>query len=157
MGTIQMVVAVALDGGKAFRWNLTADVGPGQRNLGDDVDFVRFGYFCMMINPISRKSPELQAALNKLRPAGRFDTDLAEVIRVHQKDRGGKQDGIVSVEKATNANRETYDGAHVWIVAVLNNNMRDITSDDYPRIDKHQSSGVMLMAAVKNIMTGSPI
>ncbi|CAN5183262.1 hypothetical protein BH11PSE4_BH11PSE4_26840 [soil metagenome] len=152
-----MVVAVALEGGRAFRWNLSANVGPGQPNLGDDVDFVRFGYFCMKINPVSRKSPELQAALNKLRPAGGYDTDLAEVIRIHQKDRGGKQDGIVSVERATNANRETYDGAHVWIVAVLNNNMLDVTNDVYPRIDKHPSSGVMLMAAVKRVMTNSSV
>jgi hypothetical protein len=55
-----MVVAVAELNGRAFRWNLTANVGPGQPNKLDDVELVRFGYICMRQNLKFPPSSDLQ-------------------------------------------------------------------------------------------------
>ena len=103
-----MVIAVAEVKGKFFRWNLSANVGPQQPNKLDDVELVRFGYFCMRENKQFPAKPEVRAALQEMRNSGPFAQDLANVIVAHQRSRGGTQDGRVSVANVsfTSANRE---------------------------------------------------
>ena len=148
-----MVIAVAEVKGQAFRWNLSTAVGPGQINKPDDVELVRFGYFCMLQNKKFPPSPGLVPALKATRSFGKFDQDLADMIVAHQQDRGGTQDGIVSVANITftSTNRELYDRKHSWIVIALNNNMRDVAADIYPRIDNHPDSGPDITSAVRRI------
>lgn len=152
-----MVIAVVEAQGKYFRWNLSAAVGTGQPNLLDDVELVRFGYICWKQNVKYAADPELQTLLNELRPMGVFDDDLARVIVMHQRIRGGTQDGKVSPANIsfTSHNRERYDGTNTWMIIALDNNMRDMTDDYYPRIDKHLQSGPALSLVVKGILTGS--
>jgi hypothetical protein len=45
-----MVKGLLANTGSLF-WNLSADVGPGQPNRPDDVEFVRFGYIMLRDNP----------------------------------------------------------------------------------------------------------
>ena len=82
-------------------WNLSADVGPGQPNLPDDVELVRFRYFLMKDNPKATGGPfaVLKPVLQQVTPTGAFDNALAAAIRTHQSLRGGTQDGRVSVAK----------------------------------------------------------
>lgn len=153
-----MVIAVVEFQGNAFRWNLSANVGPGQRNALDDVELVRFGYICLKQNLRFPPNPLLLPSLNKMRPFGPFDQDLAEVISVHQNARGGTQDGIVSVAKISSTSKsELYDRRNAWIIVSLNNNMLDVADDIYPRIDKHPQSGPTLSLKVKQILTGSQL
>lgn len=148
-----MVTAVAELSGQAFRWNLSADVGSRQPNRLDDVELVRFGYYCMSQDTRFPPDPKLRPVLQAMRSLGPFDQDLANVIVTHQRNRRPTQDGKVSVAKVsfTSTNRERYDGAHSWIIISLNNNMIDIAGDVYPRIDKHPASGPEVSKAVKKI------
>lgn len=155
-----MVIAVVEFQGTLFRWNLSSNVGPRQPNALDDVELVRFGYICLKQNLRFPADPSLRPSLNKLRPFGPFDEDLAEVISAHQKARGGTQDGIVSVARITGvgaSKNELYDRRNTWIIISLNNNMLDITDDIYPRIDKHPQSGPTLSLKVKQILTQSQL
>jgi hypothetical protein len=148
-----MVVAVTEFKGQAFRWNLSANVGRGQPNKIDDVELIRFGYACMRQNKKFPPDPELLPALRAMQNFGGFGPDLANVIVAHQKNRGGTQDGVVSVARISNTstNRELYDGAHSWIVISLDNNMRDVAGDIYPRVDRHADSGPDVSNAIKRI------
>ncbi|WP_294532491.1 hypothetical protein [uncultured Rhodoblastus sp.] len=150
-----MVIAVVEQQGNFFRWNLSANVGPRQPNKPDDVELVRFGYFCMKQNVRIPPKPELRPFLEKVRPIGPFDQDLADMIAAHERTRGGSQDGIISVAKISfsSNNGEHYDGVHPWIIVVLNNNMLTVVGDIYPRIDMHKQAGPEISKTVKNILT----
>jgi hypothetical protein len=151
-----MVVAAVRPDGKFF-WNLSAKVGPGQPNKPDDVDLVRFGFICIKLNPKLMVGPRLamKPLLDRMRPFGPFDTDLAEVIVAEQKIRGGTQDRIISPAHLSAANKGSYDGGgHTWLILPLNNNMSDIANSVYPRIDKHPQSGPSVSVVVEDICVG---
>jgi hypothetical protein len=134
-------------------WNLSADVGPGQPNMPDDVELVRFGYIMLRDNPKATSGPfvALKAACQPITPTGAFDDALAAAIRIHQSLRGGTQDGRVSVARDNNFNKGAYDGKHIWMVFPLNNSMIDMAPDIYPRIDLHLRSGPAVTATVRKI------
>jgi hypothetical protein len=46
-----------------FYWNISQDVGPGCPNAQDDVELVRFGFFCMGTNPLNQKSKPANKAI----------------------------------------------------------------------------------------------
>jgi hypothetical protein len=149
-----MVQAVVVPHNQALFWNLSSDVGPGQPNKTDDVEFVRFGYFLMKDNPkamTGQFGTQLKPVLQKVTPTGPFDAALADAIRTHQRLRGGTQDGRISVAKANNFNRGQYDGQHIWMVFPLNNTMIDMAPNIYPRIDLHPQSGPAVTATVRKI------
>ena len=147
-----MVQALLAHTGGLF-WNLSANVGPAEPNRPDDVELVRFGYFLLKDNPKATGGPftALKPVLQKVTPTGRFDNDLAEAIRTHQRLRGGTQDGKVSVARDNRFNRGQYDGQHTWMVFPLNNSMIDMAPNIYPRIDLHPQSGPAVSAAVRRI------
>jgi hypothetical protein len=148
-----MVQAMVVPHNQALFWNLSSDVGPGQPNKTDDVEFVRFGYFLMKDNPkaMTGQFVTLKPILQKVTPTGPFDNPLAEAILAHQRLRGGTQDGRVSVAKANNFNRGQYDGQHIWMVFPLNNTMIDMAPNIFPRIDLHPQSGPAVTATVRKI------
>ena len=131
-------------------FNLNADVGRMAPNKLDDVELVRFGYFCMKNNPKSLLSmpPRHKAALQAMQPRGPYFADLQEVIDAHQEARGGTRDGKVSVGKGQIFHTGIYDGVHMWIIYVLSNNMRIFIPDIFPRIDLHNQSGLEISKRV---------
>jgi len=144
-----MVEAIANNGD--FFWNVNAAVGPGQPNLIDDVELVRFGYFMM------RQSPEANGELKALKPLldmldtkGDFDQSLKNIITVHESLRGGTQDGKVSRAHVTMANRGLYDRKTSWIILGLNTFMIDFYL--YPRLDLHTRCGPNLKTVVKRTL-----
>ncbi len=140
-----------------FLWNVSADVGQGKPNKLDDVELVRFGYLAFLTNPptISQAPEKFRTALTRMRTIGPFGQDLQDVIVQHELTRGGTQDGCVSVMHPNRANRGTYDGKHIWIILSLNNNMKDILRDLYPRIDRHTQSGLEISKVVEKFMVGA--
>jgi hypothetical protein len=139
--------------GGLFRWNLTQNVGRNQPNVLDDVELVRFGYACMARNTRFPPKGALPDVLAQMSSTGGYDDDLQSVIDAHEKSRGGTQDGCVSVDRSTQINKGVYDAAHHnWIIGALNNNMRDVVGDIYPRIDKSDFSGPGISAVVKKLL-----
>ena len=67
-----MVQAVVTPHNQALFWNLSFNVGPGQPNQADDVEFVRFGYFLMKDNPkaLTGQFVTLKPILQKVTPTG---------------------------------------------------------------------------------------
>ncbi len=150
-----MVSAIIMRAGtdERFFWNLSHDVGPGCPNQMDDVELVRFGYYCMGNNPASGTIPPAQKArLLGLSLSGPFDSHLAAVIRDHQAARGGVQDGKVSTIK----NATGYYGNKSWIMVILNNNMMDILGETWPRIDRHHQTSALLTQKIRGVFTLPP-
>src|SRR5947207_14776782 len=147
-----MVKGLLANTGSLFL-NLSADVGPGQPNRPDDVEFVRFGYLMLKDNPKATAGPfvALKAACQSITPTGAFDDVLAAAIRTHQSLRGGTQDGRVSVARENKFNKGAYDGKHMWMVFPLNNSMSDRSPEIDPRIDLHPQSGPAVSATVRKI------
>ena len=136
-----------------FFFNLDADVGRIAPNRFDDVELVRFGYFCKKNNPAvqSLMSAREIVTLQAMQPRGPYLADLQEVIDAHQESRGGTQDGKVSVGKPQSTHNVRYDGVHSWIIYVLCENMSKVLSDTYPRIDLHDQSGVEISKTVRKL------
>lgn len=127
-----------------FGWNLTANVGLRSPNKSDDVALVKLCYYCLSQNPAS-SFPSLKgaaAALNLESGCDGTDRDpLVSLIREHQRLWGGTQDGHISRLPATNfySPNDFYSvgaGSQGFLLAVLLNNLYDITKAVWPRIDR---------------------
>jgi len=136
-----------------FRFNLDADVGRHCPNKVDDVELVRYGYFCLKNNTRnpSNLTPRISSALQAMKIQGPFGPDLQEVIDAHEETRGGTIDGKVSISKAHLTTKERYDGVHRWIIDVLCNNMIDRNPNQYPRIDLDSVLGPEIKKRVRQI------
>jgi hypothetical protein len=134
-------------------FNLDADVGRASPNRLDDVELVRFGYFCLKVSSSlrSRTSPRVKAALESLNPRGPFAPDLDEVISAHQSDRGGTQDGKVSVGKPQATHSFNYDTKNSWIIFSLSMPMIERIPNLYPRIDIDAISGPEISKKVREL------
>jgi hypothetical protein len=150
-----MAKAQFADNGEFF-WNLSSEVGQGKANRADDVELVRYGYYCMgkAKDNQARLTPSFGAALAGMSTRGGFDKDLDLVIREHQKLRGGIQDGIVSVARPTKVNHGRYDLKHTWIVITLNLCFSDMIGVIYPRIDLNSESGPSISEVVRKTFQG---
>jgi len=148
-----MVSPVALREGnnQRFSFNLEGNVGPNSPNKIDDVQLVQFGYFAKGKAPDT--SPALKALCAKVvlgAPyTGAPNDPLTLAIKAHQAERGGTQDGHVSVMPPGTS--LSYDGKHSYMILALVNNILDITKDDFPRIDKHPSCPQILKQRVRMV------
>lgn len=139
--------------GGRFLFNVEADVGKASPNRLNDVELVRFGYFCVKVSSTlrSRTSPRIKAALDVMRSNGPFAPDLQEVIDAHQNDRGGTRDGKVSVGKPQLTHSFNYDSEHSWIIFSLCMSMIERLPDTYPRIDMDDFSGMEISKNVREL------
>jgi hypothetical protein len=138
----------------SFWFNLDAKVGTGRENKLEDVEFVRLGYALMGQAAAGqpRITPRFRQAVAEMAPAGAFGPDLDLVIRAHEADRGGAQDGCVSPMPAQAvAMAVSYDGSHAYIAAVLNHYMRLANPDLFPRLDQYPDCGPSLRARIPQI------
>ena len=92
----------------------------------------------------------LSANVGRGQPNLIADVELVRLGYVAVRDNTKFPDGYVSVAKisATSTNRDFYDGSHAWIIIILDNNLRDLPGDQYPRIDKHPKCGPELKKKV---------
>ena len=135
-----------------FFFNVTAAVGTGQPNRLDDVELVRFGYKMQRKDPrlVSRPGTAARQQLaDKMNGTGPFAPDLQAVITAHEIERGGAQDGRVTPAQHYANIDGTYDHQHIWIIMALNNAMRFVAKDIYPRIDLHIESGSEVSRVVR--------
>lgn len=134
-----------------FLFNIDANVGLRSPNKPIDVQLVQFGYYCLARNPVSQV-PFKDVAI-KIKPGSTYkgdpDDPLTQTILADQRFRGGIQDGHVS---AMRPGTDSYNSSerHGFILAFLNNNMRDIMKGMFPRIDKHADCPAELAAAVRD-------
>lgn len=133
-----------------FYWNVDHRVGVGGANKTEDVHLVQLGYFCMALVKNSEVPQELLAAASKIKPgdpySGKPDEDLSVVIKLHQKIRGGVQDGVIS--PATNAQGQ-YTPHIFWMIISLDQNVAEQLAGDWPHLDKHPSCTSALSAVAK--------
>lgn len=135
---------------KFFFFNVSANVGFAQPNKLDDVELVRFGYKMKRINPKAKPEPELNTVIDRMAFQGPFGPDLQAAIVQHQRIVGGTQDGRVSRASTFKADG-SYDGAHLWLIEILSNNMRVSASDIFPRLDIHPNCGPELVKTLKDM------
>ncbi len=137
--------------GDFVRLNLSANVGRGQPNKIDDVELVRFGYYCARASAVPPAfAKTMRVELMALKTKGAYGADLEKVIIGHQKLRGGTQDGYISPEKPGFAG-ERYDGKTTWMITALNNNILDVCKEIWPRLDKHEIAGLELSKRLRYI------
>jgi hypothetical protein len=153
-----MVSPLLLTGpkGPRFFFNIDGNVGPKSPNRTTDVQLVQLGYLAMLQNPANQSvltTAERQAYAN-ISPGAKYSGSpsdpLSLAIRAHEASRGGTQDGHVSAMK----NSAFYDAHHFFMVAALNNSLRDVMQGDYPRIDKHKKCPIDLRNSVLSILLG---
>jgi hypothetical protein len=127
--------------GMRFYWNVDANVGANSPNRDEDVHLIQFGYFLM--SKAASQPPNLRAIFALVRPGtsctGREDDPLVRAIRAHQANRGGTQDGHVSVVPTSAGVYPDATGGHTYMLISIINNMFDAMPQDFPRIDKHAS------------------
>ena len=132
-----MAVPAVVRNGTLFFWNLSANVGRSSPNKIDDVQLVQLGYACAAKDP--SVDPKMRAIFALVVPGAPYsglpNDPLTIAIVADQKDRGGTQDGHISV--LTNLAGGTYDGSHAFIIVGLNFSMRAAIPEAFPRIDKH--------------------
>ena len=145
-----MVKPVVVDNGdrRIFFWNVSANVGAKSPNLPDDVQLVQLGYLCAAADTFYDAA--LRATFAAVVPgapySGQENDPLTRAIRGHEKQRGGAQDGRVSVASPNNA---SYDGgAHTFLIVSLNYQLRKYLPGNFPRLDKHPRCPSLLRAAV---------
>ncbi len=124
-------------------------MGPGCPNKTEDVQLVQLGYACKAVTTRSDATPAEKAFYAKVVPgavyAGKADDPLTVAIQVHQKARGGTQDGKISpIQNSVGM----YDGQHIWLIMALNNSIIDVIKAGWPRLDKHPKCPAALKAAV---------
>ncbi|MEO2091651.1 MAG: hypothetical protein ABGY75_19520 [Gemmataceae bacterium] len=141
-----------------FFFNLSANVGVNSPNKKDDVELVQFAYFAM--SKVPGTSPALRPVFAAVKPgaaySGAANDPLTQAIIAHQRDRGGTQDGHVSVINNPAVQYSAADGPHVFMLVRLVNNIFDFMPDDYPRLDKHPSCPAELKRAVRAILLPNP-
>jgi hypothetical protein len=148
-------VVLRKNGVPSIIWNIEANVGLNSPNRQDDVELVQLGYVAMLSNPKTSNTPEEREAYGRIRPGspctGRADDPLVTAIKVHQRVRGGSQDGHVSpfVETASG----TYDGVHAFMIIPLLNNLSDVLPGIFPRLDRHASCPSTLRTRVAKACT----
>jgi hypothetical protein len=137
-----------------FLYNLDADAGKGSPKRLDDVELVRFGYFCIKVSSKlqARIPSRMKTALESLQAQGPFLPDLQVVIDAHQADRDRTQDEKVSVGKPQLTHDFNYDGTHSWIIFSLCMSMIDRLPNQYPRIDLDKKSGLTISKKVRELL-----
>ncbi len=146
-----MVTPVVVGSGSQhlFFWNVSANVGAKSPNRPDDVQLVQLGYACAAYDTFYDAA--LRATFASVIPGGPYfgqeNEPLTRAIRAHEKQRGGSQDGHVSVPNSlTNA---SYDGgAHTFLIVSLNYQLRRQLPGNFPRLDKHPRCPPLIRAAV---------
>jgi hypothetical protein len=149
-GAGSMVRAIASTRGQ-FGLNLDGNVGKGQSNKLEDVQLVQFGFYCLSKDSGASKTPEQQAIYASVKLGSAFSgtpTDpLCIAIATHQRAKGGTQDGVVSVLPN---GFTTYGSGHYRTFAYLLASIYVVTSDTWPRIDKHPACPAALRAVIKD-------
>ena len=129
-------------------------VGPRCKNSDEDVELVQFGYFAAASNVQTK--PALRPIFADVEPGAKYvgalDDPLTIAIVAHQRDRGGTQDGVISVASTANERYRVGGGFVTFQVIALTNNLFDLAPLDYPRLDKHPSCPPKLKAAVIRLM-----
>ena len=145
------MVAPVISASNTFFWNLSANVGVGSSNNPDDVELVQLGYLCMSSE--TRFDAALRAVYARVVPgapySGAESDPLTIAIRAHEKDRGGTQDGHVSVVRNLSSLR--YDDRHSWMLIPLNNQIRRVLVGQFPRLDKHPRCPARLRGIVAKV------
>jgi len=133
-----------------FYWNVDRQVGVGGANKVEDVQLVQLGYFCMAALKSAQVPAEMIAAAAKVQPGESYgggpNESLSVAIRLHQKLRGGVQDGVVS--SASNTQGQ-YAPHLFWMIISLDQNIADVLGENWPHLDKHPKCPAALSAAVK--------
>jgi hypothetical protein len=133
---------------KKFFWNVDGKVGPASPNKIEDVQLVQLGYLCASVGQNTGIPAELKAVFGRVVPgagySGKSDDPLTVAIKAHQKFRGGTQDGVISVMHNASG---IYDGVHSWMIASLNNNIKDVLGTNWPHLGRHPQCPAPLKAA----------
>ncbi|BDC53010.1 hypothetical protein F183_A53250 [Bryobacterales bacterium F-183] len=133
---------------KRFFWNLDGNVGPGCPNKIEDVQLVQLGFHCKANNPKYPITPASKAIYSAVVPGapytGGYNDPLSIAIRQFQKERGGPQDGRVSVISGSGMISDKLG----FMMVALNNNISDCITNNWPFIDRHSQCPGALKAVV---------
>jgi hypothetical protein len=146
-GVAPMVKAIGITG--KFYFNLDGNVGVGVQNNRDDTQLVQMGYFALARAQLSVPE-DLKAIAMTVVPGaiyhGAEDDPLTKAIRLHEKRKGGTQDGRVS--KMLDEAHASYAPQQRHIILVLCEAIGRLMPDIYPRIDKHPKCPPLLAEQV---------
>jgi hypothetical protein len=127
--------------GSLFFWNVDGAVGLNGSNKEDDVLFVQWClYKLARAAELSFYSNALKAGLMDVPVNGRCDgresDPLVASIKFLQKEAGQLVDGRVSPATGGHGSYSMRGQKHLFLILGLNNVLRALHPDQYPRLDK---------------------
>lgn len=148
------VVTTQIPGQCQVFFNISGNVGIKSPNDPIDVELVQLGYYCAAINPANSAPPDVKAIYKLVRPgeayAGSPTDPLTRAIEADQRFRQVKYDGHVS-RMHGGVRYSGPRGKEPFILSSLGNNIFDIMSAVYPRIDLDSRCPAKLAAHIKNL------
>jgi hypothetical protein len=154
-----MVKAVVIGG--RFALNLSHPVGPQCPNQADDVQLVKFGYFCKGSNPAGfAKDPSAQPIWLKVAEnnglsahyTGGVNEPLTTAIWYHQNLINGIKDGKVSPFRDNNTQYSDGRVYRDYVLGELIANMCDLYKQLWPRIDLIPGCPSFLAISIRNLI-----
>jgi hypothetical protein len=150
------VVTVQTPGHCQIFFNISAAVGVNSPNDPIDVQLVQLGYACAGINGRSPAPADLRALFVKVIPgspySGSPSDPLSQAIAAHERIRKIATDGRVSRMKGGSAFHPGPKGQELYLLSALGNNIAEVLSRVYPRIDLDPKCPPQLGAHVKLLL-----
>lgn len=124
-----------------FLWNLTQNVGIGSPNVPEDVQFVQLAYWIMGNDRSLGLSDEERVVFGAVNPRGSYNATeldpLTKAIRLHQRKRGGTQDGHVSAFRG-GGSYTVGSQTFTMMLGSLNLFVAQHLKDKWPHLDRHE-------------------
>jgi hypothetical protein len=149
------VITAQIPGQCQVFFNISNAVGIASPNDKIDVELVQLGYYCSAINIANTYPPDVKAIWRTVKPGAGYmgsPTDpLTKAIEAHERARGVKLDGHVSRMHGGLRYNGGPRGKEPFLLSALCNNIFDILSDVYPRIDLDKRCPSILAAHIKKL------
>lgn len=137
-------------------FNISKAVGVGSPNDSIDVELVQLGYFCAAINPVNTAPPEVKAIYALVKPGASYSGSpadpLSRAIEAQERSRGIASDGHISRMIAGLRYNSGPRGSEAYLLSALCNNIADVMSNVYPRIDLDSRCPSNLAFHVKRLL-----
>jgi hypothetical protein len=149
------IVIAQIPGKCQVFFNISGNVGLRSPNDTLDVQLVQLGYACAAINPANSAPQDVKALWQRVSPGspytGTAQDILTQAIAAHERIKGISQDGHISRMAGGQLRHAGPRGSEPFLLSNLCNNIFDILSSTYPRIDLSPKCPPGLGAHIKNL------
>jgi hypothetical protein len=150
------IITAQIPGQCQVFFNISNNVGIACPNDRIDVELVQLGYYCAALNPANTAPPNVKAIWKLVKPGAPYtgspDDPLSKAIEAQERSKGIRVDGHVSRMRDGQLRYANGPrGSEPFLLSALCNNISDILTDVYPRIDLDKRCPGNLAVHVKQL------